>query len=98
MILLNNSQFLGVKKVESSNKPDYIQNASVVVDILTSGRELMCSVVLEHIGGGEYRADIPLDVPFENNRNYIRVTKISADGLKGEWEEIVMAKTRRVRY
>jgi len=55
----------------------------------------MASVTLSHIGGGEYRADIPIDLPFIDNRNYILVTKINADGLQGEWEQTVTAKVRR---
>jgi hypothetical protein len=95
MILLNNSQYLGVKKISSTNFVGFIENASVVVDILETSEELMESVTLSHIGGGEYRADIPIDLPFIDNRNYILVTKINADGLKGEWEQTVTAKVRR---
>jgi hypothetical protein len=68
---------------------------SVVVDIFKTSEELMASVTLSHIGGGEYRADIPIDLPFIDNRNYILVTKINADGLQGEWEQTVTAKVRR---
>jgi hypothetical protein len=68
---------------------------SVVVDILETSEELMASVTLSHIGGGEYRADIPMDLPFIDNRSYILVTKINADGLQGEWEQTVTAKVRR---
>jgi len=95
MILLNNSQYIGVKKISSTNFVGFIENASVVVDILETSEELMASVTLSHIGGGEYRADIPIDLPFIDNRNYILVTKINADGLKGEWEQIVTANVRR---
>jgi hypothetical protein len=95
MILLNNSQYIGVKKISSTNFVGFIENASVVVDILETSEELMASVTLSHIGGGEYRADIPIDLPFIDNRNYILVTKINADGLKGEWEQTVTAKVRR---
>jgi len=73
----------------------YLEDASVVVDILETSEELMASVTLSHIGGGEYRADIPIDLPFIDNRNYILVTKINADGLQGEWEQTVTAKVRR---
>jgi hypothetical protein len=95
MILLNNSQYIGVKKISSTNFVGFIENASVVVDILETSEELMASVTLSHIGSGEYRADIPIDLPFIDNRNYILVTKINADGLKGEWEQTVTAKVRR---
>jgi hypothetical protein len=96
MIFLNNSQYLGVKKITSTNEAGYLENASVVVDIFKTSEELMASVTLSHIGGGEYRADIPMDLPFIDNRNYILVTKINADGLQGEWEQTVTANVRRI--
>jgi|AntDeeMinimDraft_6_1070357.scaffolds.fasta_scaffold05048_5 hypothetical protein len=94
-ILLNNSQYLGVKKITSTNEAGYNETANVVVDILYSNEELMESITLSHIGGGEYRADIPIELPFVDNGVYILLTKINVDGLQGEWEEIVTAKVRR---
>lgn len=95
MIYINNSQYVEVSNVSISSSGT-VDNAVVTITLKDIGTDSeVASFDLESEGNGKYRAEIPADLPVEKGKKYKMVTTINAEGLQGQWEQIVDARVRR---